>query len=300
MTIKAILKRSCCICATAPCVLYRKCLGDTVKKFKTVTYTIHSQKLHNQGFVIAMLSDLHNVELGEGNANLLQAIEAAHPDMICIAGDLVLGKKAKSVKPAYEFIKKSVKIAPVYYGLGNHEQRMKQYPEVYGKEYRVFEKKIQKLGVTMLENSSRSLEIKGEPIQITGLALPEEYYQKGKKIALSLKIMNRLVGKASKDQFQILLAHTPRYGDTYLEWGGDLTLSGHYHGGMMRLPLLGGVISPDFKLFPEYCRGDFIRQERHLIVSAGLGEHTLPIRIFNPRELVIITCVPETEKRKEE
>lgn len=264
-----------------------------MKKFKTVTYTIHSHKLHNQGFTIAMISDLHNVELGEGNANLLHAIEAAHPDIICIAGDLVLGKKAKSVKPAYEFIKKAIKIAPVYYGLGNHEQRMKKYPEVYGKEYLVFEKKVQKLGVTMLENSSSSLEIKGEQVQITGLALPEEYYQKGKKIQLSVKTMNRLAGKASKDRFHILLAHTPRYGDTYLDWGGDLILAGHYHGGMMRLPILGGVISPDFKLFPKYCRGDFHRQDRHLIVSAGLGEHTLPIRIFNPRELVLIHCVPE-------
>lgn len=264
-----------------------------MKKFKTVTYTIHSHKLHNQGFTIAMISDLHNVELGAGNANLLHAIGDAHPDLICIAGDLVLGKKAKSVKPAYEFIKKAIKIAPVYYGLGNHEQRMKKYPEVYGKEYLVFEKKIQKLGVMMLENSSSSLEIKGEQVQITGLALPEEYYQKGKKIQLSLKTMNRLAGKASKERFHILLAHTPRYGDTYLDWGGDLILAGHYHGGMMRLPILGGVISPDFKLFPKYCRGDFHRQDRHLIVSAGLGEHTLPIRIFNPRELVLIHCVPE-------
>ena len=264
-----------------------------MKKFKTVTYTIHSHKLHNQGFTIAMISDLHNVELGAGNANLLHAIGAAHPDLICIAGDLVLGKKAKSVKPAYEFIKKAIKIAPVYYGLGNHEQRMKKYSEVYGKEYLVFEKKIQKLGVTMLENSSSSLEIKGEQVQITGLALQEEYYQKGKKIQLSLKTMNRLAGKASKERFHILLAHTPRYGDTYLDWGGDLILAGHYHGRMMRLPILGGVISPDFKLFPKYCRGDFHRQDRHLIVSAGLGEHTLPIRIFNPRELVLIHCVPE-------
>ena len=137
------------------------------------------------------------------------------------------------------------------------------------------------------------IEIKGEQVQITGLALPEEYYQKGKKIQLSVKTMNRLAGKASKERFHILLAHTPRYGDTYLDWGGDLILAGHYHGGMMRLPILGGVISPDFKLFPKYCRGDFHRQDRHLIVSAGLGEHTLPIRIFNPRELVLIHCVPE-------
>ena len=145
----------------------------------------------------------------------------------------------------------------------------------------------------MLENNSSSLELQGEQIQITGLALPEEYYKKGKKVELPIKVVNRLAGKASKEKFHILLAHTPKYGDTYLEWGGDLILSGHYHGGMMRLPFLGGVISPDFRLFPQYCQGDFEKENCHFIVSAGLGEHTLPIRIFNPRELVLITCVPE-------
>lgn len=264
-----------------------------MKEFKTVTYTIHSNKLQNPGFTIAMISDLHNVELGKKNENLLRALQEAKPDIICIAGDLVLGKKEKSVKIAYDFIKKAVKIAPVYYGLGNHEQRMKKHPQVYGEEYRIFEKRIQKLGVTMLENSSCFLEIKGEKIQISGLALPEEYYKKRKKAELSIKTMNRLVGKASKENFHILLAHTPKYGDTYLEWGGDLILAGHYHGGMVRLPFLGGVISPDLRLFPKYCRGDFQKGNRHLIVSAGLGEHTLPVRIFNPRELVLITCVPE-------
>ena len=264
-----------------------------MKKFKTVKYTIHSNKLQNHGFTIAMISDLHNVELGKKNENLLQALQEAKPDIICIAGDLVLGKKEKSVKIAYDFIKRAVKIAPVYYGLGNHEQRMKKYPQVYGEEYCIFEKRIQKLGVTMLENSSSFLEIKGEKIQISGLALPEEYYKKGKKVELSIKTMNRLVGKVSKENFHILLAHTPKYGDTYLEWGGDLILAGHYHGGMVRLPFLGGVISPDLRLFPKYCRGDFQEGNRHLIVSAGLGEHTLPVRIFNPRELVLITCVPE-------
>lgn len=264
-----------------------------MKKFKTVKYTISSHKLQNHSFAIAMISDLHNVELGKKNEHLLQALQKAKPDIICIAGDLVLGKKGKSMNIAYEFIKKAVKIAPIYYGLGNHEQRMKKYPEVYGEEYRIFEKRIQKLGVTMLENNSSSLELQGEQIQITGLALPEEYYKKGKKVELPIKVVNRLAGKASKEKFHILLAHTPKYGDTYLEWGGDLILSGHYHGGMMRLPFLGGVISPDFRLFPQYCQGDFEKENCHFIVSAGLGEHTLPIRIFNPRELVLITCVPE-------
>ena len=132
-----------------------------MKKFKIVKSEIIGETETAGLSRIAMISDLHNVELGKKNEHLLQALQKAKPDIICIAGDLVLGKKGKSMNIAYEFIKKAVKIAPIYYGLGNHEQSMKKYPEVYGEEYRIFEKRIQKLGVTMLENNSSSLERRG-------------------------------------------------------------------------------------------------------------------------------------------
>lgn len=107
------------------------------------------------------------------------------------------------------------------------------------------------------------------------------------------KELDELLGRPSKEKFEILLAHTPKYAETYVKWGGDLIFSGHYHGGMMRLPFLGGVISPDFRLFPKYSKGQFTFGEQHLIVGAGLGEHTIPLRIWNPRELVMVTCYPK-------
>ena len=86
----------------------------------------------------------------------------------------------------------------------------------------------------------------------------------------------------------VLLAHNPVYFDTYAAWGADLTLSGHLHGGIVRLPLLGGVISPQMKLFPDYTRGCHTKENHRMIVGAGLGSHTIPIRINNPPELVVI------------
>lgn len=166
-----------------------------------------------------------------------------------IPGDLVLGKPDASLKEPEDFLRKAVKVAPVFYAPGNHEQRMKLYPKVYGREYLGYEKRVQQMGVKILENRTERVLIKGQTVVVSGLAIPYEYYLKRRKTGE--KDLVRLVGEADKEYFQILLAHTPKYAGTYLEWGGDLIFSGHYHGGMARLPVLGGVISPDWRLFQD-------------------------------------------------
>lgn len=97
-----------------------------------------------------------------------------------------------------------------------------------------------------------------------------------------------LLGKSRRDCFELLIAHNPDYFDNYAKWGADLTVSGHVHGGIMRLPVLGGVISPMLRLFPKYDGGLFEKDGRQMILSRGLGMHTIPVRIFNPGELVVI------------
>ena len=96
-------------------------------------------------------------------------------------------------------------------------------------------------------------------------------------------------GRPDEKHFHILMAHNPVYFDTYAAWGADLTLAGHLHGGIIRIPGIGGVITPQVKLFPEYDRGFFERNGKYMAVSAGLGEHTVPIRIFNPPQLILLT-----------
>lgn len=267
-----------------------------MKKFVKTRYTVTTEKLKKSSLTFVAVSDLHNVTFGDRNERLISAIAEEKPDAVLIAGDLVLGKKKAPLEPALTFLKQAVKIAPVYYSLGNHEHRMKLYPEIYGREYLIFEKKIRKLGVHLLENRTENVEIKGEAVAVTGLALPYQYYYKGKKNSLTVRDMKHITGKAAETDFQILLAHTPRYTREYLAWGADLSLSGHYHGGMVRIPGFGGVISPDWRLFPKYCRGQFQKGGRTAVVSGGLGEHTIPLRIFNPRELLVVTCVPKNKE----
>ena len=267
-----------------------------MKKFITVKYQIESDKIERP-FTIGMVSDLHNVVFGEKNRNLLKKIREIKPDLLVIPGDLVLGKPDASLKKPEDFLREAVKIAPVFYAPGNHEQRMKLYPKVYGTEYLGYEKRVQRMGVKILENRTETVQLKGQPVAVSGLEIPYEYYLKREK-KLEKKDLVKLVGKPDKDCFQILLAHTPKYARTYLEWGGDLIFSGHYHGGMARLPILGGVISPDWKLFPRYCRGEFSQNGGSLIVGAGLGEHTIPVRFLNPRELVVVRCMPKDSQEK--
>ena len=88
--------------------------------------------------------------------------------------------------------------------------------------------------------------------------------------------------------FAEFLAHNPEYFDAYAGWGADLTVSGHVHGGIMRFPFVGGIISPRLFTFPRSYGGEYDRDGHKLIVSCGLGTHTIHVRVFNPGELSVI------------
>ena len=97
-----------------------------------------------------------------------------------------------------------------------------------------------------------------------------------------------LVGDPDESRFNILLAHNPDYFKNYVKWGADMTLSGHVHGGVVRIPFWIGVISPMCMLFPKYSGGMYKKNDRAMIVSRGMGMHTIPLRMFNPAEIVVI------------
>ena len=219
---------------------------------------------------IVFLSDLHNKEYGAGNERLLDAICKARPDLILIGGDMLVGKKGCSFAPALEFVSKLPAIAPVYYACGNHEQRMKRKPEVYGEVYQEYQKQLEECGVHFLENSSVLLKEDDCRIRISALELPLATYTKFKKYRVTEQDVTACIEKE------------------YKKWGADLVLSGHLHGGIIRLPGIGGLITPQAIPFPKYSGEMTTEGEQTIIVSRGLGTHTINLRFLNEAEMIVI------------
>ena len=240
-----------------------------------------------------VLSDLHNKSYGENNKKLLEAIYNLNPDAILIAGDMLTSKPGKSYEVALNLLKELAGKYLIYYGMGNHETRLFLYPDVYGDMGKEYEKDLNTLGIQLMRNESREEE---DNIRITGLDMSRAYYKRLKKNPMDSRYLPETLGEAKEETYEILLAHNPDYFEEYAAWGADLVLSGHVHGGMMRLPVLGGVVSPAIRLFPKYDGGLFRQGKSTMILSRGLGMHTIPIRIFNPGELILVTLSPQEEK----
>lgn len=262
-----------------------------MSEFKIFEYEVNTIKLPagKEGPVFVILADLHNHVYGPGNGRLTEAICRQKPDAVLVAGDLLIGHSQIPYEPALELVRSlRRRDLPVYYGNGNHEYRMRMHPEIYGKKYEEYASALRDCGVILLENEKAAFEARGLKAEIYGFELPERYYTKFCREKLPPEELSDALGTPKPERYNILLAHNPVYFDEYAGWGADLTLSGHLHGGIIRIPGIGGVITPQARLFPRYDAGHFQRCGRDLIVSRGLGTHTVNIRIFNPAELSVI------------
>ncbi|MDO4337906.1 MAG: metallophosphoesterase [Eubacteriales bacterium] len=267
------------------------------KTFRTKSYKIQTHKVTDaRGARFAVLTDLHGLVFGKNHSLLLQAIRSARPDAVLILGDMIVRSECSSFPEAESLLFQLAGEFRVYYALGNHEYKLLISQEHRGL-YLDYEKRLTEAGICFLHNEHAPLEICGTDYTFYGLELPIEYYGKPFSPKLSLGETERLLGKPAPDSVNILMAHNPKYGDTYFSWGADLILSGHYHGGILRFNENHGLACPQYLLFPPYCCGAFHRGEQHMIVSAGLGEHTIPVRIHNPRELIIVTVSPKQTER---
>lgn len=272
--------------------------------FRITHYTIESQKFKgfSRDLNLIFLSDLHNRVYGEKNEPLLQAIRNEKPDLILIGGDMLVGKEDASYDIALDFTSQLPQIAPVLYATGNHEQRMREKPEIYQAAYADYRQQLKDRGVLFLENGSCRIEAGTVLLEISGVELPSASYKKLKKLPIQASDIAEYLHKDSvsvteDSVYRILLAHNPAYMNAYKGWGADLILSGHLHGGVMRLPGIGGVITPQAFLFPKYS-GEMTKEgEQTIIVSRGLGTHTINIRLFNQPEVVSI-CLKRSENKK--
>lgn len=232
------------------------------------------------GFVIVHVSDLHNTEFGNSQCRLLEAVKEASPDLIAVTGDLI-DSRHTDIKKAMEFIHGAVKIAPVYYVTGNHESRIGKYPRL--------EKQMAEAGVVILRNKSAMLECGRDSIRLLGLDDPD-FTAKGDTAGQAGTVDAALKSMpAETGDYTVLLSHRPELFDVYAANGVDLVLSGHAHGGQIRLPFAGGLVAPNQGFFPEYCGGVYTNGRTNMVVSRGLGNSLAPVRINNRPELVVIT-----------
>ena len=239
-----------------------------------------------------VLADLHNKRYGKENERLLQAIDEIRPDMILIAGDILTAKPKASLDVAISFMTKLAEKYPIYYGNGNHEHRLKLYPENYGDMADRYEEALQKIGIRRLVNAHMQLPEYG--MSIYGSEIDRLYYKRFGIKPMDPQYLKDLLGQPSEEEYTILIAHNPDYFPKYAEWGADLVLAGHVHGGMVRIPFWGkGIVSPNVRLFPQYDGGEFILGRTRMLLSRGLGMHTIPIRLFNPGEVLEVDLLPE-------
>ena len=220
------------------------------------------------------------------NEKLLAAIDACHPEAILIGGDILTATPGKEVAPAAEFVSVLAGKYPLYYANGNHEQRLELYPETYGEMGVEFERLLSEAGIHRLVNERTEDEACG--VEIVGCQIDRQFYKRFQKVSMPGDYLQTVLPEKTPGMYTVLLAHNPDYFERYREWGADLVLSGHVHGGVMRLPFFGGVIGTNFRLFPKYDGGLFREDGATMIVSRGLGAHTIPLRIWNPAELVEI------------
>ena len=263
-------------------------------RFVVRHYSLRDQRIKKPVKAV-VLADLHNKRYGKENECLLQAIDEIRPDMILIAGDILTAKPKASLETAVDLLTKLAGKYPIYYGNGNHEHRLKLYPENYGDMAERYEEALQKIGIRRLVNEHTVLEESG--ICIYGSEIDKLYYKRFGIQPMDPEYLKSLLGQPSAEKYTILIAHNPDYFPKYADWGADLVLAGHVHGGMVRIPFWGkGVVSPNVRLFPKYDGGEFTLGKTRMLLSRGLGMHTIPVRLFNPGEVLEVDLLPGGEE----
>jgi len=240
-----------------------------------IQYTNSKIPSEFNGYKILQISDLHNKEFGKNQSKLVEKVKECNPDIIVITGDLI-DRKITDLDNAMEFIEAIVDDIPIYYVCGNHE--------AYTLEYGKIKEKLIMANVIVLDNESVKLSKDGKTINLIGLIDPN-FYTKDDKIK---KINNELERLSNDEYFQILLAHRPEFMNIYKRYDIDIALTGHTHGGQIRLPFIGGIVAPNQGFFPTYIDGEYVEGNTTMIVSRGLGNTGVPIRIFNRPEIILL------------
>ncbi|WP_208590138.1 metallophosphoesterase [Gracilibacillus suaedae] len=240
--------------------------------FKVENLEITTSKLdRDQSFTVLQLTDLHNKQFGDNNAKLLNKIEQLDADVIVITGDLI-DRKTDDLQFSLEFADKLTMINPdIYFVTGNHEW-----------ENPLKESFIQGLndkGIRIIDNQNSVIKLEEISFQLVGVGDPSTNHD---DMELAMSGLN-------EDDMTILLSHAPDLSRAKYPEPVDVILSGHTHGGQIRIPLIGGVVAPDQGFFPKYDQGLFnINEHQQLYIDSGLGTSVMDVRMFNQSQMTLI------------
>lgn len=263
------------------------------RQLRLTPYTVSSGKIPPSfdGARIAVLADLHDCTIGEDNEILYERLKALRPDYILCAGDMVVKNRAFEPDRVVRLLARLARICPVWCGNGNHELYLKKKSLPDGRTaYDLYEEKLKKAGVRVLADETVRIRRGEEEIAVSGLDLGLAFYAKGFHAPMRSDYCERKLGAAPAGCYRVLIGHYPNYLPEYAAWGADLVVAGHMHGGTVRLPWLGGLMSSNYEFFPKYDRGQFSEKGCDMIVSGGLGTHSINIRFGgNYPEIPVIT-----------
>ena len=250
----------------------------------TRLYEVRSEKVR-EPVRLVLLTDLHSCAYGAGQRKLLDAVEAQHPDLVLLGGDIVDDDPSLDEENAWTVVRALAERYPTFYVTGNHE--------FWGGRPEELKRRMEAYGATVLEGACETVIFQGQPLGICGVddpAVGEESWEVQ---------LDRAAAEADPDYFNILLTHRPERVDRYEGRGFDLVLAGHTHGGQWRIPgLLNGLLAPNQGFFPQYAGGRYQIGESALIISRGLARESTRIpRLFDPPEVVVVDVLPEGEGR---
>lgn len=248
-------------------------------------YTIETEKVNNM-IRLAVLTDLHATQYGENQIELINKIKDQRPDAFLLVGDIFDENRDK--EPVMELLSAIGTEYPGFYVSGNHE--------FWSGEVDTWKKMVESYGVTVLEGDTVTIEIHGEKIQISGVDDPDGFLSastiQGEEKGSWQEQFDFANNSVDPALYSVLLSHRPESVQLYNNSNFDLIVSGHAHGGQIRLPfLMKGLYAPNQGFFPKYSKGLYNLGNANMIVSSGLCKSALP-RIFNPPEVVIIDIVP--------
>lgn len=243
-------------------------------------YSVKSNRLPESfdGYKIVVISDFHNAVFGKDNQQIVDKIAGEQADIIAITGDLIDSGKT-DIETAVALVRNLKNIAPCYYVTGNHEAWI-------GDLFSELEEKLIAEGVIILHDQVLDLTKQGESIQMAGLDDPD-FTDRASYVQESI-LQTKLDMMDLSDAYCILLSHRPELFNAYVNANVDLVLSGHAHGGQIRLPFIGGIVAPNQGFLPKYDAGLYTQDNTTMIVSRGIGNSIIPIRFNNRPEILVI------------